>query len=83
MRGLRSLFDKCECIPLYEKECFLYVPSLMASNHKGLAMKLLTCTYADILPTAKSQKISFFKRYCKFIRNVQIDNNTLVSLNLC
>ena len=91
MRGLRRLFDKCECIPLYEKECFFYVPSLMASNHKDLAMKLLTCTYADILPTVESQNISFFKRYCRFIRkaNVAIDNiepldeDTLNSIREC
>lgn len=83
MSGLRGLFVNCEDIPedIYEKEYFFYVPSLMASNHKDLAMKLLACTYADILPTAKSQNISFFKRYCKFIRNVQIDNNIIEPLD--
>jgi hypothetical protein len=74
MTELRKLFEKCKSIPLYEKECFFYVPSLIASNHKDLAMKLLTCTYADILPTVEPKNISFFKRYCKFISNESIDN---------
>ena len=57
----------------YKKYFFFYVPSLIASDRKDIAMKLLARVYVDIV-LKDYQHSSFFKEYCRFVSKTKFND---------
>ena len=69
----KSYFNDPGDISEYEKYYYFYVPSLIASDRKDVAMKLLARVYVDIV-LKDYQHSSFFKEYCRFVSKTKFND---------